>query len=58
MEWARGKAIGLADEAYIECCPQATLTGCLVEYPHLVILRTLSKAFALSGLRRGFRLAN
>ncbi|STV87852.1 histidinol-phosphate aminotransferase [Klebsiella michiganensis] len=28
------------------------------EYPHLVILRTLSKAFALAGLRCGFTLAN
>ncbi len=28
------------------------------EYPHLAILRTLSKAFALAGLRCGFTLAN
>lgn len=53
-----GKAIVVADEAYIEFCPQATLAGWLKEYPHLVILRTLSKAFALAGLRCGFTLAN
>ncbi|CCU27642.1 histidinol-phosphate aminotransferase [Salmonella enterica subsp. enterica serovar Agona str. 57.A.08] len=58
LELTRGKAIVVADEAYIEFCPQATLTGWLVEYPHLVILRTLSKAFALAGLRCGFTLAN
>jgi len=53
-----GKALVVADEAYIEFCPQATLTGWLRDYPHLVILRTLSKAFALAGLRCGFALAN
>ena len=54
----RGKAIVVADEAYIEFCPQATLAGWLSDYPHLVVLRTLSKAFALAGLRCGFTLAN
>jgi histidinol-phosphate aminotransferase len=39
----RGKAIVVADEAYIEFCPQATLATWLNEYPHLVILRTLSR---------------
>lgn len=53
-----GKALVVADEAYIEFCPQATLTGWLKQYPNLVILRTLSKAFALAGLRCGFALAN
>ena len=48
----------VADEAYIEFCPQASLAGWLAEYPHLAILRTLSKAFALAGLRCGFTLAN
>lgn len=58
LEMTRGKALVIADEAYIEFCPQATLAGWLNEYPHLVILRTLSKAFALAGLRCGFTLAN
>ena len=53
-----GKALLVADEAYIEFCPEATLTGWLKDYPHLVVLRTLSKAFALAGLRCGFTLAN
>lgn len=52
------KALVVADEAYIEFCPSATLTCWLQTYPHLVILRTLSKAFALAGLRCGFTLAN
>ncbi len=58
LEMTRGKAIVVADEAYIEFCPQATLAGWLEEYPNLVVLRTLSKAFALAGLRCGFTLAN
>ena len=58
LEITRGKALLIADEAYIEFCPQATLASWLAEYPHLVILRTLSKAFALAGLRCGFTLAN
>ncbi|AHJ73345.1 histidinol-phosphate transaminase [Kosakonia sacchari] len=58
LEMTRGKAIVVADEAYIEFCPQATLAGWISEYPNLVVLRTLSKAFALAGLRCGFTLAN
>ncbi|EMH4162867.1 histidinol-phosphate transaminase [Pluralibacter gergoviae] len=58
LEMTRGKAIVVADEAYIEFCPQATLAGWIDDYPHLVLLRTLSKAFALAGLRCGFTLAS
>ncbi|MCG7388485.1 histidinol-phosphate transaminase [Pantoea sp. ACRSB] len=58
LEMTAGKALVVADEAYIEFCPQATLSSWLKDYPHLVILRTLSKAFALAGLRCGFTLAN
>jgi histidinol-phosphate aminotransferase len=58
LEMANGKAIVAVDEAYIEFCPQASVAGWLGDYPNLVILRTLSKAFALAGLRCGFTLAN
>jgi len=58
LEMTRGRAIVAIDEAYIEFCPQATVTGWLQEYPHLAVLRTLSKAFALAGLRCGFTLGN
>lgn len=34
LELTRGKAIVVADEAYIEFCPQASLAGWLTEYPH------------------------
>ncbi|WP_288656762.1 histidinol-phosphate transaminase [Pantoea sp. UBA6567] len=58
LDMTAGKALVVADEAYIEFCPAATLAAWLQAYPHLVILRTLSKAFALAGLRCGFTLAN
>lgn len=34
LEMTSGKAIVVADEAYIEFCPQASLAGWLNEYPH------------------------
>ncbi|KAA9001117.1 histidinol-phosphate transaminase [Affinibrenneria salicis] len=58
LELTRGTALVVIDEAYIEFSPQATAVSWLADYPHLVILRTLSKAFALAGLRCGFTLAN
>lgn len=51
-------AIVVVDEAYIEFCPEQTTLSWLNKYPQLVVLRTLSKAFALAGLRCGFTLAN
>lgn len=53
-----GRAIVVVDEAYIEFCPEASLVSELKHFPHLAIIRTLSKAFALAGLRCGFTLAN
>ena len=48
----------VVDEAYIEFSPHLTMAGLIEKYDNLVILRTLSKAFALAGLRCGFMLAN
>ncbi|XBC38431.1 MAG: histidinol-phosphate transaminase [Buchnera aphidicola (Floraphis choui)] len=53
-----GRALVIVDEAYIEFSPINSLTNLINIYPNLVILRTLSKAFALAGLRCGFILAN
>ena len=54
----KDKAIVVIDEAYIEFSAQASVIELLTEYPNLVVLRTLSKAFALAGIRCGFTLAN
>lgn len=52
------KALVVVDEAYIEFDAENTWANKLADYPNLVILRTLSKAFALAGLRCGFTIAN
>lgn len=58
IEAAKGKAIVVADEAYIEFCPDASVSNLIDDYDNLVVLRTLSKAFGLAGLRCGFTLSN
>ncbi|MFA9500890.1 histidinol-phosphate transaminase [Mannheimia sp. E30BD] len=58
LQITKDKVIVVVDEAYIEFCPEATFANELSNYPHLAIIRTLSKAFALAGLRCGFTLAN
>lgn len=58
LKLANDRALVVIDEAYIEFTPQSSVVSWLNEYPNLVILRTLSKAFALAGLRCGFAIAN
>ncbi|BFU59594.1 MULTISPECIES: histidinol-phosphate transaminase [Rodentibacter] len=57
LQMTVNRAIVVVDEAYTDFCPEATLANELVNFPHLAIIRTLSKAFALAGLRCGFTLA-
>ncbi|WP_094752076.1 histidinol-phosphate transaminase [Psychromonas sp. CD1] len=54
---AKNKALIVIDEAYIEFCNVQTLVNLIAEHENLVILRTLSKAFALASIRCGFSLA-
>ena len=58
LEHFADSALVVVDEAYIEFDKQNSWADKLAQYPNLVILRTLSKAFALAGLRCGFTLAN
>jgi histidinol-phosphate aminotransferase len=51
------KAVVVIDEAYIEWSKAGSLSPWLARFPHLVILRTLSKAHALAGARLGAMLA-
>ena len=53
-----GRALVVVDEAYIEFCPERTVLPSLAEHEHLVVVRTLSKAFGLAGVHVGFLLAN
>ncbi len=47
----------VVDEAYINYAKQRTFIAELTEYPNLVILQTLSKAWGLAGLRLGMAFA-
>lgn len=58
LDKTRGGALVVVDEAYIEFSPENSMIHLLKEYPNLIITRTLSKAFALAGLRCGFALAD
>ncbi|MEX0747892.1 MAG: histidinol-phosphate transaminase [Rhodothermales bacterium] len=48
----------VVDEAYVEFADEESAFSLLGEYPNLIILRTLSKAWGLAGLRLGFLLAH
>jgi histidinol-phosphate aminotransferase len=58
LEHFADSALVVVDEAYIEFDVANTWATELADYSNLVVLRTLSKAFALAGLRCGFTLAN
>ncbi|ACU07296.1 Histidinol-phosphate aminotransferase [Flavobacteriaceae bacterium 3519-10] len=46
------------DEAYIEFSPNDSATKLLVQFPNLVVLKTLSKAHGMAGLRLGVGFAS
>ncbi len=51
------KGLLVVDEAYIDFASQPSLTTLLGEYPNLIVLQTLSKAYGLAGLRLGLAFA-
>ena len=53
-----GRAVVVVDEAYLEFAGTRSLTEELAANPNLVVLRTLSKAFGLAGVRCGVTLAS
>jgi len=57
LEYFKDSALVVVDEAYIEFCPEHSMLPLVDEYPNLVIIRTLSKAFGLAAVRCGFVLA-
>lgn len=54
LEATRDRAILVLDEAYVEFSTRDSMVNLLDVYPHLAIIRTLSKAFGLAGIRCGF----
>jgi len=57
-ERVAGHGLVIIDEAYIEFCDQPSLVSAIADQANLVVLRTLSKAFALAGCRIGALIAD
>lgn len=57
LKAAQGKALVVVDEAYAEFSSAASACAMISKLPNLVVLRTLSKAWASAGLRCGTVLA-
>jgi len=55
---ATDRAVLVLDEAYVEFSSIGSARALLDEFPHLVILRTLSKAYAMAGARIGAVIAD
>lgn len=58
LEASKDSTLVVIDEAYIEFSKHSSSLHLMDKYPHLVIIRTLSKAFGLAAIRCGFLLTN
>jgi histidinol-phosphate aminotransferase len=50
--------IVIVDEAYIDFSEQPSMSALVNEFPNLVVVQTLSKAYGMAGLRVGMAIAN
>ena len=48
----------VVDEAYAEFSDEASAVSLIKKYPQLVVIRTMSKAFSLAGVRLGYLVAD
>jgi histidinol-phosphate aminotransferase len=58
LDACEDKALVVLDEAYIEFCNTGSASSLIGQYPQLVVLRTLSKAWAAAGVRCGTVIAD
>jgi len=58
LEASKKSTLVVIDEAYIEFSSHRSALHLMQQYPHLIIIRTLSKAFGLAAVRCGFLLAH
>jgi len=58
LEASKTSTLVVVDEAYIEFSAQHSALTLMKKYPHLIVIRTLSKAFGLAAIRCGFLLAD
>ena len=52
------KALLIVDEAYAEFSSEKSATTLIRRFPHMVVSRTMSKAFAFAGVRVGYLVAH
>lgn len=52
------RALLVIDEAYAEFSPEKSATTLIRRFPHVVVSRTMSKAFAFAGVRVGYLVAH
>jgi histidinol-phosphate aminotransferase len=57
LDVSRGRALVVLDEAYAEFCDEPSAAELIADHENLVVLRTMSKAWASAGLRCGSVLA-
>ncbi|MDP1851446.1 MAG: histidinol-phosphate transaminase [Candidatus Planktophila sp.] len=48
----------VVDEAYAEFSSERSAVNLIAQYPHVVVIRTMSKAFAFAGVRVGYLIAD
>ncbi|MDA7742318.1 histidinol-phosphate transaminase [Francisellaceae bacterium] len=58
LEALRGRCVVVMDEAYIEFSDEGSVSSWVQTCDHLVVLRTLSKAYGLAGVRIGAMIAH
>ncbi|USD34959.1 MULTISPECIES: histidinol-phosphate transaminase [Vibrio] len=58
LEQTQEHALIVVDEAYIEFELEESVVSLIEQYPNLVVIRTLSKAFGLAAVRCGFIIAD
>ncbi len=58
LESTQDKSLVVVDEAYIEFELAESVVDLIEQYPNLIVIRTLSKAFGLAAVRCGFIIAS
>ncbi|MFM2587330.1 histidinol-phosphate transaminase [Vibrio sp. TBV020] len=58
LQRTHDKALIVLDEAYIEFELEQSVVDLIDQYPNLIVIRTLSKAFGLAAVRCGFIIAS
>lgn len=58
LDQTQDHALIVVDQAYIEFEPEESVVSLIEQYPNLVVIRTLSKAFGLAAVRCGFIIAD